>query len=76
MNGYDRNDPYAWSRNEYAAYSAVEMARAGVDTDIIMRGLGHYSQAVVDAAAHANKNEATEKPVVKRKKTVVKKKKK
>lgn len=45
-----RKDPYEWSRQEYAAYSAYEQARSGnVPLDTILKNLGHYDQGVVDS---------------------------
>ena len=38
------------SRNELAAYNAMEQARSGIHTSTILKNLGHYSQAVVDTA--------------------------
>lgn len=42
-----------WSQKEYAAYSAYEAARAGLDIGIALKNLGYYDQGVVDAAASA-----------------------
>ena len=39
------------SRNELAAYNALEQARSGIHTSTILKNLGHYSQSVVDTAA-------------------------
>ena len=42
-------DPWAWSREEHAAYTAQEQARdSSVPLDIIFKNLGHYDQGVVD----------------------------
>ena len=42
------------SRNELAAYNALEQAHSGIHTATILKNLGHYSQSVVDTAAASN----------------------
>ena len=56
-----------WSRNELAAYNALEQARSGIHTSTILKNLGHYSQSVVDTAAAASSS-TKKKDVGKKKK--------
>lgn len=44
-----------WSKNEYEAYRAHELASAGVDIGTILKNLGRYDQGVVDSAAAAKR---------------------
>lgn len=48
-----------WSQKEYAAYSAYEAAKAGLEIGTILKNLGHYNQGVVDAAASARSKAET-----------------